>query len=68
MKDSEELDALSVMRYAVHVFEDEKIALEWLSCEIPALSGARPADLLDTFRGRQLVRQVLAKIECGEFS
>nr|WP_217652833.1 antitoxin Xre/MbcA/ParS toxin-binding domain-containing protein [Halomonas sp. M20] len=37
-------------------------------CEAPALSGSRPVDLLGTSRGWQSIREVLEKIECGEFS
>lgn len=67
--ESEEvLDTLSVLRYATKVFEDAEIAREWMRCEVPALSGSRPVDLLDTFIGRKLVREVLGKIEHGEFS
>ncbi len=67
--ESEEvLDALDVLRYAMEVFDDAAIAREWMHCEVPALSGSRPADLLDTFRGRKWVRDVLGKIEYGEFS
>lgn len=67
--ESEEvLDTLAVMLYAARVFEDDGIAREWLHCNVPALSSSRPIDLLDTFRGRQLVREVLGKIEHGEFS
>lgn len=67
--ESEEiLDALDVLRYAIQVFESDELAREWLKCEVPALSGSRPVDLLDTFKGREVVRQVLGKIEYGEFS
>lgn len=67
--ESEEvLDTLSVLRYATQVFEDIDIAREWMHCEVPALSGSRPVDLLDTFIGRKLVREVLGKIEYGDFS
>lgn len=67
--ESEEiLDALDVLRYAIQVFGSGELAREWLKCEVPALSGSRPVDLLDTFKGREVVRQVLGKIEYGEFS
>ncbi len=62
------LDTLRVLNYAIIVFGDGMIAREWLRCQVPALSGSRPVDLLDTFCGRDWVREVLGKIEYGEFS
>nr|WP_232230380.1 MbcA/ParS/Xre antitoxin family protein [Halomonas sp. 1513] len=62
------LDAEAVLDYVVNVFEDADIAREWLHCEVPALSGSRPVDLVGTSRGRQSIREALGKIECGEFS
>ncbi|WP_240618179.1 antitoxin Xre/MbcA/ParS toxin-binding domain-containing protein [Halomonas heilongjiangensis] len=62
------LDALRVLNYAILVFGDSKVAHEWLRCQVPALSGAKPVDLLDTFCGRDWIRDVLGKIEYGEFS
>ncbi|PAU74125.1 hypothetical protein CK498_24410 [Halomonas salipaludis] len=65
---AEVVDAEAVLDYVVNVFEDADIAREWLHCEVPALSGSRPMDLLGTSRGRQSIREALGKIECGEFS
>ncbi|MFC3282548.1 antitoxin Xre/MbcA/ParS toxin-binding domain-containing protein [Litchfieldella rifensis] len=67
--DSEEvLDVLRVYYQTIKVFGDRDKALRWLNTSIPALSGEKPLDLFDTFEGRQLVREVLRKVEYGEFS
>lgn len=62
------MEAWKIYVEANKVFGDREIAHEWLHTEISALSGARPVDLLDTFAGRELVRQVLGKISYGDFS
>ncbi|MDW7749006.1 antitoxin Xre/MbcA/ParS toxin-binding domain-containing protein [Halomonas sp.] len=62
------LDLLRLFAYASAIFDSDDIVREWLRCHLPALSGSRPADLLDTFQGRIMVRDVLNKIERGEFS
>lgn len=64
----EMLDILSVYLDAQSVFEDWNIAREWLNTSIPALSGEKPSDLMDTFIGRELVSEALNKIKCGEFT
>lgn len=64
----EVLDTLRVFRYAVKVFGDQPTALDWLQTPIPALASESAVDLFDTFKGRQMVMQVLRKIEFGEFS
>lgn len=67
--DSEEvLDVLRVFYHTRQVFGDGDKALRWLNTPIPALSGEKPLDLFDTFEGRCLVREVLRKVEYGEFS
>ena len=42
-------------------------AQDWLGAALPALGGDRPIDLCDTFEERRLVREVIRKIEYGEF-
>lgn len=64
----EVLDTVKLYVEAGKVFGDREVGHEWLHTEIAALSGSRPVDLLDTFAGRELVRQVLRKISYGEFS
>lgn len=62
------LDLLRLFACTETIFDSDDIVREWLRCEIPALSGLRPADLLDTFQGRAMVRDVLGKIKYGDFS
>lgn len=67
--ESEEiLDTLAVLRYAETVFRERDIANEWLRTPVTALAGKCPIELCDTFKGRQLVREALQKIEHGDFS
>ncbi|PMR71748.1 hypothetical protein CR158_10360 [Halomonas heilongjiangensis] len=68
VQSEEVLDTLRLYYQASKLFGDPRVARQWLHCEIPALSGSRPVDLVDTSQGRDLVRQVLGKIEFGEFS
>lgn len=62
------LDLFRLFAYAKTIFDSDDIVREWLGCEIPALSGSRPIDLMDTFQGRAIVRDVLGRIKQGEFS
>ena len=67
--DSEEiLDTLRVYFEASRIWGSHEAAREWLHAPVPALLGERPVNLFDTFEGRQWVRQVLRKIEYGEFT
>ncbi len=67
--DSEEvLDTLRIFLEATRIWGDTDHAKTWLNTSIAALAGAKPIDLFDTFEGRNWVRQVLRKIEHGEFS
>lgn len=62
------LDTLRLYWQAVALFGDDNIAQEWLKTPLPALSGRAPAELLDTFEGRFLVRDTLTRIDQGEFT
>lgn len=64
----EVLDALRLFAEAERVWGSLGTAETWLNTPVPALAGERPLDLFDTFEGRQWVREVLRKIEFGEFS
>ncbi|WP_411971104.1 antitoxin Xre/MbcA/ParS toxin-binding domain-containing protein [Halomonas rhizosphaerae] len=68
MQSEQILDLLSLFSYSSSIFDSDDIVRGWFSCEIPALSGSRPINLLDTFQGRAMVRDVLGRIERGEFS
>jgi putative toxin-antitoxin system antitoxin component (TIGR02293 family) len=62
------LDLFRLFAYAKTIFDSDDIVREWLGCEIPALSGSRPIEIMDTFQGRAMVRDVLGRIGHGEFS
>jgi putative toxin-antitoxin system antitoxin component (TIGR02293 family) len=62
------LDTLRVFQETIAVFENEKLAKEWLHTSIPALAGEYPINLCDTFEGRKLVCEALRAIEYGEFT
>ena len=61
------LDALRVFYRASTVLGGLDAAHEWLETPLPAMGGQRPLDFCDTFSGRRLVQQAIAKIEHGEF-
>ncbi|MEN9870396.1 MAG: hypothetical protein RLZZ171_1384 [Cyanobacteriota bacterium] len=63
------LDTLKVFKLAFQVYDqDAQTALKWLNTKIPALSGQVPIDLLDTFKGRELVKDCLMVMEYGDFT
>ena len=67
--DTEEvLDTIRVFAQALQVWGDADTAKTWLNTPVPALAGEEPLNLFDTFEGRDWVRQVLRKIEHGEFT
>ena len=61
------LDALRVFYRASIALGGLDAASEWLETPLPAMAGQRPLDFCDTFNGRRLVQQAIAKIEHGEF-
>ena len=61
------LDALRVFYRASTVLGGLDAAHEWLETPLPAMGAQRPLDFCDTFSGRRLVQQAIAKIEHGEF-
>lgn len=67
-RDSEKvLDIFRVITQAINLWGDRETAIEWLNTPIPALTENKPVDLCDTFDGRNWVREVLRKIELGEY-
>ena len=42
--------------------------MEWLEAPMPALSGKAPFDLMDTAEGRNMVLNLLEKIEAGVYA
>lgn len=62
------LDTLRLFDCAGRVFGTFGKVQAWLDTEVPALGNLRPAELLDTFEGRAMVKEALEKIEYGGFS
>jgi putative toxin-antitoxin system antitoxin component (TIGR02293 family) len=62
------LDTIRVFAQTLQIWGDADAAKTWLNTPLPALSGEKPVNLFDTFEGRNWVRQVLRKIEQGEFT
>jgi putative toxin-antitoxin system antitoxin component (TIGR02293 family) len=40
----------------------------WMTAPVPALSGARPLDLMDTMTGQALVSQLLSQMQSGAYA
>ena len=59
------LDTLRL--FAAAAFGGLERAQDWLGTALPALGGDRPIDLCDTFEGRRLIREIVRKVEYGEF-
>lgn len=63
------LDILRVFKLALKVYEgDGETAKKWMHTKIPALNYQLPIELLDTFTGRNLVKECLLVMEYGDFS
>ena len=59
---------IRVFNRAVDVFGSTDSAVSWLTRPLPALSGVRPLDYIDTDIGTIEVENVLGRIEHGVFS
>lgn len=62
------LDTIRVLDQVRRTWESDELAQHWLNSKVPALDGAKPAEMFDTYEGRQWVAQVAKKIELGDFS
>lgn len=62
------LDTLQVLEQAATLWGTDEDALDWLETPVAALGTMPPITWFDTFEGRNWVRQVLCKIETGDFS
>ena len=62
------LDAVRAFSEAQATLDTEEKARKWLNTSSKALGGEIPVNLFDTFEGRNWVRQVLRKIQSGDFS
>lgn len=64
----EMLDVLSVYEMVFKLYEDWSLVEELLSTPIIALNEQRPNELMNTFIGRAMVKEVINKMLHGEFS
>ena len=64
----ETLDILSVYDAAFRLYDDIETVIDLLQTPIPALNNQKPVDLLGSFAGRRLVKEMLNKMVWGEFS
>lgn len=62
------LDIAKLLTVCEETWGTRDQAIQWLISPLPALAGASPESLMDTFKGRRWVTQTLHKIERGEFS
>jgi putative toxin-antitoxin system antitoxin component (TIGR02293 family) len=58
---------LRVYIQAAKVYESFDLAKDWMRSSIPALGGEIPVNMLDSHAGREVVRQVLRRMEFGEY-
>lgn len=49
-------------------FDSRAWMARWLTEPLPAFGGARPADLVDTMEGQELVSSALAKLQSGAYA
>lgn len=64
----EMLDVLSVYEMVFKLYEDWSLVEELLSTPIIALNNQPPNELMNTFIGRSMVKEVINKMHYGEFS
>ena len=61
--------AMKVIGRAFELMEADRALLQrWLDSPIPALGGHKPAELMDTAEGRQLLLRNLAQVEAGAYA
>ncbi len=61
------VDIARVYLQAARVYGSVDKAKKWMSLSIPALGGEVPENIIDSHAGRELVRQILKKMEFGEY-
>ncbi len=62
------LKLAELMYRGKEVFGRDDYFKDWMNAKIPALSGRKPVELLDTFSGMEYVLTVLGRIEHGVYS
>ena len=62
------LDTMRTLDKVQRIWGSDETAQNWLHSKVPALGGAEPAEMFDSYEGRRWVSQVVKKIEYGDFS
>jgi uncharacterized protein (DUF2384 family) len=62
------LDTMRTLDKVQRIWGSDEAAQNWLHSKVPALGGAVPAEMFDSYEGRRWVAQVVKKIEYGDFS
>lgn len=62
------LDAVELLFLALSVFNDQTQANGWLESPNKVLGGIAPLDLCQTFKGRETIKKLVQRVECGEFT
>lgn len=62
------LDTIRILDRVRRTWESNELAQQWLHSNVPALGGAKPVEMFDTYEGRRWVTQVAEKVERGDFS
>lgn len=57
-----------IFESTLEVFEDEKVAVKWLTSDVIALGGRSPIEVLLQDNGKELVLTVLERIKHGVYS
>lgn len=62
---------VGMLRVFVHVmnfYDSVNLAKKWIHYQIPALGEQVPENILHTTEGREIIRQILRKLESGAYS
>ncbi|HEY9745085.1 MAG TPA: antitoxin Xre/MbcA/ParS toxin-binding domain-containing protein [Oculatellaceae cyanobacterium] len=62
------IEVARVVQHAREVFEDPEKVKTWFNKANRALNNAKPAEMLDTLTGLQMVNDILGRIEEGVYS
>jgi uncharacterized protein (DUF2384 family) len=62
------LDTMRILDKVQRIWGSDEASQNWLHSKVPALGGAVPAEMFDSYEGRRWVAQVVKKIEYGDFS
>ena len=62
------VETLQVFVQVVNIYDSMNLAKKWINSQIPALGGQVPANILHTTDGREIVAQILRKLELGDYA